>query len=92
MPASLGQSSAAGLAAALRPLREQLPDDGIDDQTLLAALTSYSALVGALSFELFGHTHNVVESDPTARASFFDDQIDLMIAMVGIPDPPQPPG
>lgn len=91
MPPSQGQASAATLAAALGPLREQLPDDSIDDQTLLAALTSYSALVGALSFELFGHTHNVVESDPTARASFFDDQIDLMIAMVGIPNPPQPP-
>lgn len=77
--------AAPALGQALSPLRAEAAVAGFDDQTLLAALTSYSALVGAISFELFGHIHNVVDPDPAARAAFFDGQLDLMLALVGMP-------
>lgn len=76
---------AVALDRALLPLRSQEEVQGFDDATLLAALTTYSALMGAISFELFGHIHNVVDPAPTARDEFFDGQLDLMLAIVGMP-------
>ncbi len=72
------------LAAAVAPLRGKLPTHLLSDQALLRALTSWSALFGAISFELFGHTHNVIDDDPAVRDSYFDAQIDLMLSMIGI--------
>ena len=74
------------LAAAVAPLRSKLPTHLLSDEVLLRALTSWSALFGAISFELFGHTHNVIDDDPAVRDSYFDAQIDLMLSMIGFSD------
>ena len=69
-----------------RTLRSKLPTHLLSDEVLLRALTSWSALFGAISFELFGHTHNVIDDDPAVRDSYFDAQIDLMLSMIGFSD------
>ncbi|MHA6796146.1 TetR/AcrR family transcriptional regulator [Pseudonocardia bannensis] len=44
------------------------------------AVFAWSALFGTISFELFGHTHNVV----TDHAAFFDHTIDRLATEVGL--------
>jgi AcrR family transcriptional regulator len=72
-------------AHALSPLRSDVPTSVVDDPTLLISLTSWATLFGAISFELFGHTHNVIAEDQRARSAVFDAQIDLMLFLLGVP-------
>ncbi len=72
------------LAAALAPLRVDVPTSVVDDPALLVALTSWATLFGAISFELFGHTHNVIAEDQESRSAAFDAQIDLMMILLGV--------
>ncbi len=53
---------------------------GVDDTTIVRALTVWSALFGLVSFELFGQFHNVVE----ANTEFFDVAARELGAFVGI--------
>lgn len=73
----------ASAAVALAPARTTMPVDSISDATLLVALTSWTTLLGSISFELFGHTHNVVDDSAKCRADYFDAQIDLMLLLLG---------
>ncbi|MBK8077856.1 MAG: TetR/AcrR family transcriptional regulator [Kineosporiaceae bacterium] len=66
----------------LDPIRDQVA--GLPDELLARGLTAWTMLVGAVSFELFGHTHNVVDDDPTLRAAFFDDQMRRAADLVGL--------
>lgn len=63
----------------LAPLAAIAPPD-MSPRRLAAALTSWEALYGAISFELFGHLHNVVADD--ARGAFFDHQVRAMFSLV----------
>ena len=69
---------------ALDPMIAGLPQLDADRPQLVAAITSWAALFGAISFELFGHTHNVVAEEPAARAAFFDSQVGLVSRMLGL--------
>lgn len=80
------------LATALSPLRRDVPTSVVDDPTLLISLTSWATLFGAISFELFGHTHNVIAEDQRARSAVFDAQIDLMLFLLGVPSGTGSPG
>lgn len=71
-------------AVAMAPVRATMPEAAVNDATLLAAITSWTTLLGSISFELFGHTHNVVDDSPDRRADFFDAQIDLMLELLGL--------
>ncbi len=72
-------------AKALGPLRAQIPSEAaVTDPVLLAALTTWSGLFGAISFEIFGQLQNVIDSDPSAREAYFDAQIDLMLTLLGM--------
>ncbi len=81
--ALLPPATVASAAAALAPARATMPIASISDGALLAALTSWTTLLGAISFELFGHTHNVVDDSADCRADYFDAQIDLMLLLLG---------
>jgi AcrR family transcriptional regulator len=81
--ALLPPATVASAAAALGPARATMPVASISDAALLAALTSWTTLLGAISFELFGHTHNVVDDSANCRADYFDAQIDLMLLLLG---------
>ncbi|MDQ1248612.1 MAG: hypothetical protein QG597_2985 [Actinomycetota bacterium] len=74
----------AGVSQALAPIRATLPMV-MGDALLLAAITSWTALLGAISFEIFGHTYNVVDEAPGPREDFFGAQIQLMTHLLGLP-------
>ena len=64
---------------ALAPMRTFAEESRFSDYILLRAITSWETLFGAISFELFGHTHNVVADDPSVRTAFFEAQIDVVL-------------
>ena len=68
------------LAHALAPLRDFAGGSRFTDATLLQAITSWETLFGAISFEIFGHTHNVIASETNLRDAFFDAQIELVLS------------
>jgi AcrR family transcriptional regulator len=51
------------------------------------AVLAWTTLFGLISFELFGHTNNVVHSP----AAYFDDAVARLASMVGLPGAPPTP-
>jgi AcrR family transcriptional regulator len=77
-------ADATGADATLAPglaVRVGLPTG--DPESSLAARTvlAWTTLFGMISFELFGHSHNVVGD----HQSYFDDAVDRLATMVGLP-------
>ncbi|HZG92492.1 MAG TPA: TetR/AcrR family transcriptional regulator [Pseudonocardia sp.] len=54
---------------------------GLPGDVAARAVLAWSSLYGAISFELFGHTHNVVAD----HAPFFAGVVDHLADLVGIP-------
>lgn len=68
--------------AALAPMRMAVPDV-IPDEQLVTALATYSAMFGAVSFELTGQFHNSVGEAPGDRAAFYDQLITGWLRQLG---------
>lgn len=75
--------AAAVAATALAPLAGALPPD-LPPGVMAGGILAWSSLFGLVSFELFGHLHNVVTEDPAARRAFFDDRLDAVATLTGI--------
>jgi AcrR family transcriptional regulator len=64
----------AAVSASIAPISDfaggQVPDD-----LLLRGMAAWSGLFGAVSFELYGHLHNVVADGTKARRTYFDHQM-----------------
>jgi AcrR family transcriptional regulator len=56
-----------------------LPDD-----LLLRGMAAWSGLFGAVSFELYGHLHNVVAESARARKAYFDHQMRQVAVGLGL--------
>jgi len=56
-----------------------LPDD-----LMLRGLAAWSGLLGAVSFELFGHLHNVVAESTKSRKAYFDHQMRQVAVGLGL--------
>lgn len=69
--------------AALRPTRPFVPD-GVPDELLLGGLVAWTDLIGAVSMELFGHWHMVVDDDPDLRRAFFTEVMTRKGHQVGL--------
>jgi AcrR family transcriptional regulator len=54
---------------------------GLPEEVLLLGMTSWIQMFGTVSLELFGQFNNVID----ARQDFFDQQMELMAALVGLP-------
>jgi AcrR family transcriptional regulator len=71
------------VSAAIADIREfsggLLPDDA-----LLRGMAAWSGLFGAVSFELFGHLHNVVSESSRARKAYFDHQMRQVADSLGL--------
>jgi AcrR family transcriptional regulator len=52
----------------------------VSDELMLAGITGWIQLFGAVSLELFGQFNNVID----ARAEFFDEQMELMADLMGL--------
>jgi AcrR family transcriptional regulator len=71
------------VASAISAIREfsggLLPDD-----LLLRGMAAWSGLFGAVSFELYGHLHNVVAETAKARKAYFDHQMRQVAVGLGL--------
>lgn len=72
----------AELRRALSPMRSSVPDP-VSDAEMANGLSTFSALFGAISFELGGQLHNVIRETETSRSAYFEFQIDGWIAALG---------
>jgi AcrR family transcriptional regulator len=57
---------------------DMAPD--VPDELMLAGITGWIQMFGAVSLELFGQFNNVID----ARAEFFDQQMELMADLMGL--------
>jgi AcrR family transcriptional regulator len=71
----LAESVHADMVRARGDIAPELPDD-----LMLAAISGWIQLFGAVSLELFGQFNNVID----ARAEFFDTQMELMADIMGL--------
>lgn len=77
-------ADATGADATLAPgiaERMGLEACGPDSSLAARAIFAWTALFGMISFELFGHTHNVVQ----AHEQFFDDAATRLADLLGLP-------
>jgi AcrR family transcriptional regulator len=56
---------------------------GLDDRRLVRVIAAYAEVIGLISFELFGHLHNVI----TDYEAHFDVQLRRLTADLGLPKP-----
>lgn len=64
----------------MESVRTTVPRDRVPDPVLAGGLTAWAGLVGSVSFELFGHRHNVIDDHET----FFVDELHRLIRLVGL--------
>lgn len=53
---------------------------GLDDRTLARTMMAWTQLIGAISFELFGHLHNIVFADE----AYFEHQMHVVADELGL--------
>ncbi|MGV8967001.1 MAG: TetR/AcrR family transcriptional regulator [Cellulomonas sp.] len=73
----------ADVRAALDPVRTTVPP-AIPADLLVRGLMAWTYLFGAVSFELFGHRHNVIGD----YAVFFDHEVGRVAVLLGLTEPP----
>ena len=70
------------LHRALAPMRAAVPAE-VSDVEMATGLSVFSALFGAVSFELGGQLHNVIKESEASRRAYFDSQVDGWLATLG---------
>jgi AcrR family transcriptional regulator len=78
-PAPVGPDVAASIAG----IRE-FSGGAIPDDLLLRGMAAWSGLFGAVSFELYGHLHNVIADGAKARKAYFDHQMRQVAQGLGL--------
>lgn len=71
------------VAASVRPVQQTL-GAAVSDDLMLRGLAAWSALFGAVSFELYGQLHNVVAEGVRARRGYFDYQMNQIADGLGL--------
>jgi AcrR family transcriptional regulator len=71
------------VVASVAPI-EKFVGGQVSADLLLRGLAAWSALFGAVSFELYGHLHNVVASGARARKAYFDHQMRQISLSLGL--------
>jgi AcrR family transcriptional regulator len=69
----------AAVRRAIEPVRSVMPE-AITSDLMVRGLMAWTYLFGAVSFEVFGHRHNVIADDD----AFFDYEVRRMATMVGL--------
>jgi AcrR family transcriptional regulator len=70
---------------AIAPMRSFMPPE-VPDDLVVRGLIAWTYLFGAVSFDLFGHRHNVVADPAGLREAFFEEEIARIAILVGIRD------
>jgi AcrR family transcriptional regulator len=75
------------VADALAPIRAVFDEPGTPIPLDLVArgLMAWTYLFGAVSFDLFGHRHNVVQHERAVDHPFFAYEVDRLLEIVGLP-------
>lgn len=68
---------------AIAPLRGAVPED-LPEVVLVQGMIAWTYLFGAISFELFGHRHQVVADAPALREAFFEAEITRVATLLGL--------
>jgi AcrR family transcriptional regulator len=55
-----------------------------DDAAFAVGLMAWTHIIGAISFELFGHRHNVVGDSEADRRTYFEFELDVLAGLLGI--------
>ncbi len=76
------------VARSLRPLlsaaQQWTAPHDLDEAGLAVGLLAWTHIIGAISFELFGHRHNVVGSSPADRRTYFQFELDTLARLLGL--------
>jgi AcrR family transcriptional regulator len=64
---------------AIDPVRAMMPE-GVPSDLMVKGLMAWTYLFGAVSFEVFGHRHNVIAD----HEAFFDEEVRRLAVMVGL--------
>jgi AcrR family transcriptional regulator len=67
----------------IAPIRPLFAEQ-ISDELVFGGLVAWTHLVGSISFELFGHRHDVVADAPALRAAFFTEEMTLVGRRFGL--------
>jgi AcrR family transcriptional regulator len=67
----------------IAPVRGQTPAS-VPDGLLVRGLMAWTYLFGAVSFDLFGHRHNVIADERADPHPFFEFELDRLVELVGL--------
>lgn len=70
---------------AMQPLLDTLPP-GLADDLIISGLMAWTYLFGAISFDVFGHRHDIIND----HKSFFDYEIRRLGTILGLGQRPEP--
>lgn len=78
----------AAVLAAIAPARAafDIPGAAVPPELVVRGLMAWTYLFGAVSFDLFGHRHNVLADERAVDGAFFELEVDRLIDLVGLSD------
>lgn len=94
--AVLQETSAAPVAPAFKPrvarslrplmtgLREWAPEPSFTDAALALGVMAWTHVIGSISFELYGHRHNVVGDSEADRKAYFEFELRTLGELLGM--------
>ncbi len=71
--------------SALAPTRPFVPAQ-VPSELVVRGLMAWTYLFGAVSFELFGHRHQVIDDEADLRRAFFTEEVTRIGALAGMTD------
>ena len=78
------------MARSLRPVLSGIQDwSGLterdfNDEAMALGILAWTHVIGSISFELFGHRHNVVGESSADRRTYFAFELDVLADLLGL--------
>jgi len=72
----------------MAPIRAAFDEEGaaVPPDLVARGLMAWTYIFGAVSFDLFGHRHNVLLDERAADHPFFEQEVDYLVDMIGLGD------
>ncbi len=77
----------ADVVASLAPVRQAFDRPGapVPADLVVRGIMAWTYLFGAVSFDLFGHRHNVITDERAVEHPFFEHEVDRLLGWMGLP-------